>query len=491
MICMKKLFTFLIILLFGFTLSACEGLGGREVRDIGIEVTEVAKIMYEYEEPFDPSTIKVSVVQSNDNLILITQSRLTFEGFDSSEPGVQYVTISYNYFTTGIWLIVLDPMEEIIPYEIGLIVRAPNKLIYAQNEMLDLTGITVSAILSDYTTRDLAPHEYTVSGYDSSTSGTKTILVTYKTFTDSFKVAVSEVEVPLTKVGIEITPPTKLNYQINDNINLSGLQVRLVWSDGSKETLLSSEYTVTSVLLTQAGPYNVFVSHDEFEVSFQVTVSPSQDDDFITLAYYNSAKGLVGNALLLELRSIVSTGVKGVNYGDARDILQITDRDPNNASNVILVYRGTSVKAAWDGGTTWNREHVWPQSLLGVSAANGTVNEASDLHNLKPANPSENSSRGNKYFANTTTAASYAPRDAVKGDIARILFYMVTRYPQYTLVDKNPSVREMAWFSTLLDWHDFDPVDDFERNRNEVIFSYQKNRNPYIDYPQFVGLIWG
>ena len=66
---MKKLFTFLIILLFGLTLSACEGLGGREVRDIGIEVTEVTKIMYEYEEPFDPSTIKVSVVQSNDNLI--------------------------------------------------------------------------------------------------------------------------------------------------------------------------------------------------------------------------------------------------------------------------------------------------------------------------------------------------------------------------------------------------------------------------------------
>jgi endonuclease I len=485
---MKKLLLLIIVFIFSLTLSACDWFDGQVV-DIGIEVTEVEKIMYEYEEVFDPATIKVSVVQSNQNRILLNTSRVTFTGFDSSEPGIQYLTISYQDFTTGLWIIILDPIIEPVLTEIGIIVKAPNKLIYAQNEMLDLTGLRASVIFSDYSTRDLGLHEITTTGFTSSTPGTKTVTVAYKTFTDTFKVAITEVQAPLTKVGIEITAPTKLNYQINETINLAGLAVRLLWSDGSNEVLTSSQYTVTSVLLTQAGVFNVFVSYEEFEVSFQVTVAPNQD--FITMAYYNSAKGLVGNALFLELRSIINTGFISISYGEARDILQISDRDPSNSSNLILVYRGTSVKATWDGGITWNREHVWPQSLLGVSVTNTSRNVGSDLQNLKPANPAENTSRSNKYFANTTTAASYAPRDAVKGDVARILFYMVTMYHYLELVNANPSIYQMAWFSTLLDWHDLDPVDQFERNRNEVIFSYQKNRNPYIDYPEFVGLIWG
>jgi endonuclease I len=82
-----------------------------------------------------------------------------------------------------------------------------------------------------------------------------------------------------------------------------------------------------------------------------------------------------------------------VSYGDARLILDETDRDPNNSSNCILVYLGTSVSGNWDGGITWNREHVWPQSLLGVNVENQSINVGSDLHNLKPADPNENSSR--------------------------------------------------------------------------------------------------
>ena len=64
-------------------------------------------------------------------------------------------------------------------------------------------------------------------------------------------------------------------------------------------------------------------------------------------------------------------------------------------------------------------------------------------------------------------------------------------YSRYTLVDTTPKINEMGKLSTLLKWHLEDPVDDFERNRNEVIFSYQGNRNPYIDYPEFVEMIYG
>lgn len=210
----------------------------------------------------------------------------------------------------------------------------------------------------------------------------------------------------------------------------------------------------------------------------------------ITMAYYESAEGLSGTSLMLELREIINTGFLNKTYGDSRYILNISDADPNNSSKVILMYTGYSVNGAWDGGTTWNREHVWPQSLLGVSAENNVRNAASDLQNLKPANPTINSTRGYKYFGTTTTSQTYELRPEDRGDIARILLYMVVMYSEYTLVESNPSVMQMAQLSLLLQWHIQDPVDDFERHRNDVIYSYQKNRNPFIDYPQFVDLIW-
>jgi endonuclease I len=204
--------------------------------------------------------------------------------------------------------------------------------------------------------------------------------------------------------------------------------------------------------------------------------------------------GVSDNNLMASLRPIVRTALNSsellsVNYGDARQILEITDRDPNNPSNVILIYRQTSVKGLWDGGITWNREHVWPQSLMGVSTENSSRHKGADLHNLKPANPSENSSRGNKYFSEATTTTSYAPPAVVRGDIARIMFYMITMYPDLSLVDitsGSPATYQMAQFSLFIKWHLEDPVDAFEQNRNGVIYQYQGNRNPFIDHQELV-----
>lgn len=217
---------------------------------------------------------------------------------------------------------------------------------------------------------------------------------------------------------------------------------------------------------------------------------------YVYEGYYEGADGLTGTTLELFLRTIVTEGFVGISYGDSRYILDDTDKDPNNSNNVILVYRGTSVSGIWDGGITWNREHVWPQSLLGVSVDNSYIGVGSDLQNLKPENPSENSSRSNDYFDETGITGSYEPRDEVKGDIARILFYMTIRYDYLNLVNLSsthlePSLYEMGMLNTLLQWHLQDPVDNFEQNRNEVIFTYQHNRNPFIDHPEFVEKLWG
>jgi len=127
--------------------------------------------------------------------------------------------------------------------------------------------------------------------------------------------------------------------------------------------------------------------------------------------------------------------------------------------------------------------------MMTTTLSNTSRNIGSDLHNLKPANPSANSSRSNKYFANVTTADSYAPRNEVKGDIARILFYMIVMYDYLELIDSTLTLYQMAMLDILIQWHIDDPVDDFERNRNDVIYSYQHNRNPFIDYPEFVAMI--
>jgi hypothetical protein len=101
----------------------------------------------------------------------------------------------------------------------------------------------------------------------------------------------------------------------------------------------------------------------------------------------------------------------------------------------------------------------------------------------------------NCYYTNN----SWEAPDNVKGDIARILFYMDIRYngsnnePDLNLTEEldtypNPQIGVL---STLLEWHINDPVDDFETNRNEVIYQWQNNRNPFIDHPEYVNLIWG
>ena len=136
----------------------------------------------------------------------------------------------------------------------------------------------------------------------------------------------------------------------------------------------------------------------------------------------------------------------------------------------------------------WN--HVWPQSKLGASASPSVANIASDLQNLKPANPVINSNRGNLPYAAGSgshgfVSGGYFPGEADKGDLARIILYMHVRW---NLTINTSTVGDL---DLLLRWHIQDPVDDFERNRNEVIYNSQNNRNPFIDHPEFAERIWG
>jgi len=226
--------------------------------------------------------------------------------------------------------------------------------------------------------------------------------------------------------------------------------------------------------------------------------------------YYDDAEGKTGEELKSALHSIIDNHIE-FSYNALRDyILKKTDEDPENSNNVILLYSGISRSKSMFGGNSgeWNREHVWAKSHgdFGNDPPAGT-----DAHHIRPTDVQVNSIRGNLDFdigGNPVSGApgckvdqdSFEPRDEVKGDVARMIFYMATRYeggsgePDLEVVDRVNTypLPEHGKLSVLLQWNALDPPDDFEENRNNVIYyDYQENRNPFIDHPEYAESIWG
>lgn len=213
------------------------------------------------------------------------------------------------------------------------------------------------------------------------------------------------------------------------------------------------------------------------------------------ISYYN---GITQAANMLTfLNSLLNNTVNLKTYGEARYILDIADRDPDNHDQVILIYNRETTYGPWVTPNNWEREHVWPNSKLGIPrVVNDQANIGSDLHNLRTINGGVNGSRGNRAFAEPTDIGSisnpnnqtigtthYYPGYSDRGDVARILMYMNTLYGlDFSIVGD---------INLLLQWHLDDPVDDFELYRNEVIASFQGNRNPYIDYPDLAFSVYG
>jgi endonuclease I len=233
--------------------------------------------------------------------------------------------------------------------------------------------------------------------------------------------------------------------------------------------------------------------------------------------YYATANGKSGVALKAALNDIIDNHTE-YSYSDLWDILKVTDRDPNDANKVKGIYSQFSMDAAaeYDGGAGWNREHVWAKSRgdFGTTMGAGT-----DIHHLRAEDVSTNSARNNRSFdiggtpyvdasgnysgptpAKTSSSFTWEPGDDQKGDVARMIFYMAVRYEgehgeldleltEEVLgnTDKTPFHGRL---STLLTWHNLDPVSAEEINRNNLVYGYQNNRNPFIDHPEYISSIW-
>ena len=261
------------------------------------------------------------------------------------------------------------------------------------------------------------------------------------------------------------------------------------------------------------------VDNDFTTATFGTPLNPTFGNVISTApeGYYNSLVGLSGAALKQGLQNIIANPavVHAHNYGDITTILKTADQNPLNSNEVWLMYVEQG-RAKLDFQTSssnvgsWNREHIYPQSRGGYANATSETPDGinvwlptnaddliaghADAHHLRAEDGPENSSRSNKDYGLTGYNGPLGNQNSWKGDVARSVFYMAVRYNALSVVNgdiPDTTVGQLGDLASLLLWNVSDPKDDFEMNRNNYIYTWQINRNPFIDYPNLADYIWG
>lgn len=257
--------------------------------------------------------------------------------------------------------------------------------------------------------------------------------------------------------------------------------------------------------------------------------------------YYGSVDSTSASALRSTLHVVIDDHQifpYTASATDTWDVLKKADQDPNNAGRILDVYKNASYLKQTGGNSFYNREHTWPNSL-GFPDNNGKNYPYTDCHQLFLCDIGYNSARGSMPFgaaggaeyptnfndgvgggtgvypgnSNWTDGNFFEVWSDRRGDIARAMFYMDVRYeggnhggtgwsePDLILTDSlaqisgsatgsNESVAYMGLLGVLLSWHAADPVDAKEMARNDWVYSYQNNRNPFVDHPEWVDCLF-
>ena len=209
---------------------------------------------------------------------------------------------------------------------------------------------------------------------------------------------------------------------------------------------------------------------------------------------YATLSKLSGTALEAKLRERMVSGWHGASYDNLKTTFKYTDAYNGSSSSVYCFYSNTSV-------TSWNREHVWPQSKGSFTTESNSA--GSDVLHLRPTDNKANSTRSNLPYGEVTggtyqtvytsagkvagyySPAFYEPLDSVKGDVARTLLYVYTRWEERNLTDVIAST------DLLLKWCEEDPVDEYEMKRNDICQEICGSRNIYVDYPEYCWRVFG
>lgn len=303
-----------------------------------------------------------------------------------------------------------------------------------------------------------------------------------------------------------ICDESNVNVEIEGIVNKSGqyygdIDIFITVNEG-----YNYQYTI-DLLNNDMYPEQTFqISLIDRNYEFQVFIEEKEKNP-IDEYYDEINKGYSGSQLKLALRELITkTHTKKTTYDDCKNVKYIseTDKDPNNPGCILLFWSNISIPCVWDSGKTWNREHIWPQSKGWFN----TSGAGSDLHHIRPTDSRVNTIHGNDPYAQvvgsnyittsdvngkvTTGCKSdgtyFEPVDNRKGDVARIIFYLLTRYPES---DTYAITNVCLSMNLLLEWNKLDPVDDTEIYRNDAVYKIQGNRNPFIDNSDYANLIWG
>lgn len=289
-------------------------------------------------------------------------------------------------------------------------------------------------------------------------------------------------------------------------------------SDEGDEELLFSLDTLPAEYLVLNNNVKIRIVDNDFKVAdFGTPIHSTYGKIKGTQSptYYQSLNGKIGTSLKPALQAIIADPavVRAQTYNDVINILMEADQNPENSNQVWLVYseKGRAkldLQTSSNNVNVWNREHTWPRSRGGfdsieadetydgknifwVTGPDSLRHANSDAHAIRPEDGPENSIRGNQYYGQYSGPAGTL--GGFKGDVARSIFFLAVRYNGLEVVSGYPDgmIGKFGDLDTLLTWHRNDPPDDFEMNRNNVVQTWQFNRNPFIDMPEMIEYIWG
>ncbi len=209
-------------------------------------------------------------------------------------------------------------------------------------------------------------------------------------------------------------------------------------------------------------------------------------DTFAALDGGTSQSSAPSSALYSALQSMMQAMHTNIQtYQATRQYYQYTDCVSNNYAKISAFYSGTLVNSTWDGGVTYNRELICTDSKC-FDPARSTY-DFSDIMTLRATTPSENGSRGNTAYGESS--GYFDPGISVRGDCARMLLYTYVRWGNTSKMWGTSGVIENL--DVLLRWMEEDPVDTWEMGRNDAVQSITGVRNVFVDYPELAWLLFG
>ena len=230
-----------------------------------------AKTDYLKGQTLDLTGLRVAATYADGSSKVLTEADYAVTGFDADTLGTQTVTVAYGgktaSFQVNVTALSCTALE---------VVYAPAKTVYYRNDRLDSAGIVINGSFNDGTIRTLDPAEYTLTGFDSSSAGEKTVtaaLIADPTKTASFSVTVKPAEL----LGLEIRkPPARLSYFIGDSLDPEGMVVYAQYSDQTAVRLMKDEYSLSALDTASPGEKTVLISHKGKTAALKVTVRVKQ-----------------------------------------------------------------------------------------------------------------------------------------------------------------------------------------------------------------------